>query len=123
MMFLMGAGRGVVAVQGFADFDLLDVPDVFGVLIDGAVAAELARSERIHYRHLGPLVLVQVGLIHFLLGSNIGLEVGRNQIPVVVVGNRADQAHQQLLLSEGARSDSLDSLLQLRRDVVFRADC
>jgi len=70
---------------GLTDLDLLQVPDLLGVLLDGAVAAELARPQRIQDGHLGPLLLVQVGGVDLLLRLDVGREVGANQVPVVVV--------------------------------------
>ena len=43
-----------------------DIPYLFGVLVDGAIAAELSGSEGIQDGPFGPLGLVEVGFIDLI---------------------------------------------------------
>lgn len=54
---------------------------------------------------------------------DVFVEVGSQQILVVVVGDCRDYAHEDLSLSEHPFSDGLEYLLQRRRDVLLRAAC
>lgn len=49
-----------------------DVPDVLGILVDGAVRAELASTCSHHDAHAGPLGFVLVGRIDLVLQAGKG---------------------------------------------------
>lgn len=89
--------------------------------MDSSVTAKLASSQRIHDGHFGPFVLIEVGLINLLLSSDVGLEISWDEVPIVVVGDCTNQAHEQLFFSKGSRSDCLDGFFKLWRNVIFRA--
>ena len=80
--------------ESVTDFNWFDVPNVFGVLFDGAVATELAGSEGVVDRHFGPLGLVLVYLVNVLLFFDVSLEVSADKVPIIVVSDSAYEAHQ-----------------------------
>ena len=100
-------------------FYLLQIPDVLCVLLDCSVTAEFTCTQRVKDRHLGPLLLVFVCLVHHLLGCNVWLEISTHQICIIVVCYSSHQLHQQLLLTESTCSDGLDDLLQLSRNIFL----
>ena len=71
-------------------FHFLEIPDIFGVLLDGSVAAELPSPQSIHNRHLGPFLFILVSLVDFFLSLKVGFKVSADQVPVVVVCYSAD---------------------------------
>jgi len=75
------------------NLEFFEVPDVFGVLFDGAVAAEVAGPEGIQDGHSSPFFLVEVSLINFLLAFDVGLEISCEKVDIVVVGDGAYQIH------------------------------
>lgn len=95
--------------------------------MDGPITAELGRSQCVQNWFFGPLYLVKVSLVnlchksmnYLFLRLDIGLEIMRNEIPVVVVEDCSHQSHQQVLLSEHTTSNSLDCLLQLGRYILL----
>jgi hypothetical protein len=70
----------------------------------------MSGPQRVHDGHPSPLLFVEIGLIYFLLGFDVGLEICCHQVDVIVVGDGADQLHQQVLLAESACSDCIDYL-------------
>mmetsp|Transcript_6535 Transcript_6535/g.11282 ORF Transcript_6535/g.11282 Transcript_6535/m.11282 type:complete len:214 (+) Transcript_6535:119-760(+) len=66
----------------------LHVPDLLGVLPDGAVAAELPAPGAAQDAHLRPLRLILIRRIHLRLCLQITTEVGSQQV-VVAAGVRA----------------------------------
>lgn len=61
--------------QCISDFNRLDVPDLFGILVDGSVAAELAGTQSIQDGYAVPLGSVHVCFVHFFLGLDVSLEI------------------------------------------------
>ena len=72
------------------NFDLLQIPNLLSILLNSPITAELPSPQRVHNRHLGPLGLIFVRLVHHFLSSNVGLEISTHQICIIVVGDCAD---------------------------------
>lgn len=58
----------------------LGPPDLVGILLDGAVAGELANISDVEYHHLKPLPAVLVDVRHSLLALDVGLVVGKQAV-------------------------------------------
>lgn len=54
----------------------LNVPNLFGVLLDTAVGTKLAHARRAHDTATRPLLLITVSLVHFVLRFQVRLKVG-----------------------------------------------
>lgn len=117
---LLGHWTAVYTSQGLAHFDSFDIPNLLSILFDGSVTAKLASPESIHDGHAVPPGLVGVGFVNFFLSLDVGLEICRNKVPIVVIGDSADQAHEKIFFSKGTDSDGLNRLLQFWRHVFFR---
>lgn len=61
--------------QSISDFNRLDVPDLFGILVDSSIAAELASPQSIQNGHAVPLGFVHVCFVHLFLGLDVSLEI------------------------------------------------
>ena len=65
----------IVAVNDLRHDARLDVPDFLGVLVDGSIRVELARSRRGQDGRLSPAVLVSVRLVNSFLTLDVRLEI------------------------------------------------
>lgn len=97
----------------------LDSPDLSGVITDGTIAGELARRGDVVDTHLRPLGRVLVDLVDFILLINVGLEVGKQEVAIVL----HQDVYQvlELLGVAGAEVASLDlvhALADLRVGIV-----
>src|SRR5437588_12810592 len=64
--------------------DRPQAPDVLGVLADGAIAGELARSSDIQYSFCHPAARVRVQLADLVVNPQVGWQVGEVQVRLVV---------------------------------------
>mmetsp|Transcript_1100 Transcript_1100/g.3068 ORF Transcript_1100/g.3068 Transcript_1100/m.3068 type:complete len:926 (+) Transcript_1100:706-3483(+) len=91
----------------------LDVPDVLGVLADGAVGRELARAGRVHDGAARPLRLVLVAAVHLGLRVQVAGKVVGQQEPVVADLHVVHAVHQGLEVLLVAKHAALDVRHQL----------
>ena len=76
-----------------------DVPDLAGVLPDGAVGRELAAPGDVQDRHARPALLVAVRLLDLVLAGTVGGEVGEDEVRVAAVQERVHHRPEQPLLT------------------------
>ena len=87
-----------------------DVPDFGAVLRDGTVTRELAGLSETLNGHLGPFVVVSVGLITLVLGVDVGVEIEAHDVLITSVGHVFDDWLHDGNISEESISDSLEDL-------------
>ena len=65
-----------------SDNNLIQMPDIIYILLDGAVRGEFTAACGIQKCHLRPLLLILISCLHSLLSLSIGSEVSENEILV-----------------------------------------
>lgn len=97
--------------------ELLDRPDLLGVLHDASVAGEVTHAGRREDGLLCPLLLVRVGLIDHLLSLDERVKVVGDAVVVLSVDNAVDERLEGSGIAKDALSDSIEGLLQRLRDL------
>ena len=86
------------------------MPDLAGILGDGAVAGEFPHAGRVEDRHLGPPGLVTEGRVDTLLGIAVGTEIRQAEEGIMVDEIVAEHVEDPggLVGGEVVRSDPVD---------------
>ena len=76
-----------------------DVPDLCSVFADCPIGGKLSRSGYAFDGHAAPLILIPVGLVHFLLRIEVAVEVVTNKIVVPTINKVVDHVNESLGVS------------------------
>src|SRR3954454_8845842 len=106
------------------DHGRLDLPDVAGVLADGAVGGELAHAGDVEQRLAAPLRTIEPGVVHAELGGDVGVEVGQVDVLVAGAGEFGHDGAEEVLVAarEVAGGDRVDDAPDVAlAEVLLRA--
>ena len=95
-----------------------DIPDVPGVIPDGAVSGKGAGAGHVHQGHLVPLLAVQVGVGRLLLGIAVAVEVSQKQVLVRRTAVSKEQTLCQVVVAH-AVLEALGQCVHHRAQVVI----
>ena len=82
--FIFPRHSGLLPLQIFRHLyrDLIQVPDIIHILLDGTVRGEFAHTGHLGHGQLRPAFLIPVSLLHALLSLCIGTEILQAEIRI-----------------------------------------
>ncbi len=67
------------------------MPDILGILLDGPVRREIPHVGDVMHRRAGPLLLLAVQLVHFILAVHVAAIIRQHLVVVAKVNQRIHQ--------------------------------
>ena len=89
------------------------MPNVTGVVEDGAIGREEAHPCGVQDRHSSPVLLIEIGVAYGILAIDIRLIVSEQQV-LILIQQRVDDRAEQLLVPPEKTPDEIWSMVSLR---------